>query len=263
MTAKVFYVLALVAILITGCRLENRDHAKRSDEALDEILRKSQQDLEQYVEELKNSHYRGGQPGKITVRGVIVKKVEDQMVLDERIQVEQTGGKGNRGVSQTIVSAANKATLSDSADLKQLENSIVSNEYINLGCENLSTEEIGDLEERTNAAITSTVLIYSAKKVFICGAQKISQFTVNISADQLILRNATIQAQSSWGSFSVSSVNLVLEGTNSIETLGVESPIKVLGAPTLNFTTVAEISGEGTLKLSSIGGNCIQNDEKK
>jgi len=75
MKTKIF-LLAASVMLIAGCGVKSSDDVKKET---DEIIKKSQQD----IEELTNSLYRGGQPGKITVKGIIVKKDGDQMLLDD------------------------------------------------------------------------------------------------------------------------------------------------------------------------------------
>lgn len=251
-----FYAVALTATLIAGCNVKSSDDYKKET---DEIIKKSQQD----IDELTSSLYRGGEPGKITVKGIIVKKDGEQFQLDDRIKVEQIGGKGNRGVSQTMVSAKNKATLSETADPKDFSALSSSGKYINLGCEKLSAEETEGLTEEASSALTDSVLSLSAKKIFICGSPKISQSFVSLSAEQLVLKNANLKLKSIVGSLAVSSMKLVLEGDNSIETQGIESTISVLIAPSLDFSLTESIDGEGKLALRSVGGNCVQKDEKK
>lgn len=242
--------------MIAGCNVKSGDDIKKET---DEIIKKSQRD----IDELTNSLYRGGQPGKITIKGIIVKKDGDQMLLDDRIKVQQIGGKGNRGVSQTLVSDKNRAVLTESSDASLLSSAVESKKYINLGCENLSPEETEGLERDTDKALTDSVLSLSAKKIFICGAPSIPQSFVSLSADHLVLKNASLKVKAVVGSLNVSTSKIELNGSNSIETNGVDATISVMDAPSLDLVVANEISGEGILKVSSIGGNCIQKDEKK
>lgn len=247
-------LIALSSLMMTACNVKSPDKIKDETDA---IIKKSQQDMD----ELTSPLYRGGQPGKITIKGIIVKKDGDNTVLDERIKLEQIGGKGNHDVSQTLVSDKNKAVLSDSTDAKATSKLADSKKYINLGCTNLSTEEIDGLEEDSNKALTESVLILSAKKIFICGAQEISQSTVNLAADQLILKDASLKVKSTLGSLTLSAEKIELVGANTIATIGLDSTINVMEAPTIDLTVNSEISGEGTLQVTSTGGNCIE--EKK
>ncbi|MEN0059605.1 MAG: hypothetical protein AAGB31_12270 [Bdellovibrio sp.] len=249
-------MMAFASLVIAGCNVKSSDDVKKET---DEIIKKSQQDMD----ELTNSLYRGGQPGKVTVKGIIVKKDGDKMLLDERIKIEQIGGKGNRGVSQTMVSEKNKAVLSETSDVKVLSSASESKKYINLGCENLTAEETEGLEQDSDKALTDSVLSLSAKKIFVCGSPQISQSFVSLSADQLVLKNASLKVKAMVGSLNVSASKIELNGSNSIETNGIEATISVMDAPSLDLLVASEISGEGTLKVASIGGNCVQKDEKK
>ncbi len=249
-------VLAASVMLIAGCSVKSSDDVKKET---DEIIKKSRQDME----ELTNSLYRGGQPGKITVKGIIVKKDGDQMLLDDRVKVEQVSGKGNRGVSQTMVSEKNKAALTEAVDPKSLATLVESKKYINMGCENIPASEIEGLELEPGTAHTDSVISLSAKKIFICGEQKINQSFVTLSADKLILNNASLSIKGIVGNLSVSASNIVLIGSSSVATAGLESTISVMDAPSLDFTVATAISADGTLKIASTGGNCVQKDEKK
>lgn len=251
-----FLLMVLSSLVVAGCNVKSSDDIKKET---DEIIRKSQQD----IDELTNSLYRGGQPGKITVRGIIVKNNGNEMLLDDRLKIQQIGGKGNRGVSQTLVSDKNKAVLSENYDTKALSSFSDSKKYINLGCENLMPEETEGLEQESEKALTDSVLSLSAKKIFICGTPKISQTFVSLSADQLVLKDATLEVKAVIGSLNISASKIELVGTNLIETKGVDSTISVMDAPSLDLLVANEITGEGTLRIASTGGNCVQKDEKK
>lgn len=253
---KEIVILVASSLMIAGCGVKSSDDVKKET---DEIIKKSQQD----IDELTSSLYRGGQPGKITVKGIIVKKDGDKTLLDDRVKVEQIGGKGNRGVSQTLVSDKSKAVLSETSDIKVLSSATESNKYINLGCENLSSEETENLEEDSSKALTDSVLSLSAKKIFVCGSPQISQSFVSLSADQLVLKDASLKVTAIVGSLSVSASKIVLSGLNSLETSGIDSTISVMDAPSIDLLVSSEIFGEGTLKVASTGGNCVQKDEKK
>ncbi len=253
---KNILLMAIAATVIAGCNVKSSDDIKKET---DEIIKKSQQD----IDELTSSLYRGGQPGKITLKGIIVKKDGDKMLLDERIKIEQIGGKGSRGVSQTLVSDKNKAVLLETSDVKVLSSANESKKYINLGCENLTANETEGLEQEPDKALTDSVLSLSAKKIFICGTPQITQSFVSLSADQLVLKNASLKIKAVVGSLNVSASKIDLIGTNLIETNGVDLAMSVMDAPSLDLLVANEIAGEGTLKIASTGGNCVQKDEKK
>lgn len=161
------------------------------------------------------------------------------------------------------MSEKNKAALSETSDVKVLSSAIESKKYINLGCENLSAEETEGLEQDSDKALTDSVLSLSAKKIFICGTPQISQSFVSLSAEQLVLKNASLKVKAVVGSLNVSASKIELSGSNSIETNGVDATISVIDAPSVDLVVTSEIFGEGTLKVSSTGGNCVQKDETK
>ncbi len=259
---KSVYIWTAIVLVAAGCSVKSSDDKKSSDEAnqaVDEMIKKSQQD----VDVLTNSLYYGGQPGKITVKGMVVKKTNDQYQLDERITIAQKAGKGNKGVIQISVSEKNKAERSEVADVKPLAQLKDSKTFINIGCENLSPADTEGLKEESNKGLTESVLALSASKIFICGPQVLTQSFVSIYADQLILKDGALEVKSIVGYLTVSANNIFLEGKSSLKTSGIDSTISVLQAPTLDLVVGSEIQGEGSLLLESLGGNCVQEDEKK
>ena len=65
------------------------------------------------------------------------------------------------------------------------------------------------------------------------------------------------------GSLSVSANKIYLEGKSALKTSGTDMTISVLQAPSLDLVVGSEIHGDGSLLLESLGGNCVQKDEKK
>ena len=68
-------LLTTLALITSGCNVKPNDDMKKET---DEIIKKSQQD----IDELTSSLYRGGQPGKITVKGVVIKNTQDGSEID-------------------------------------------------------------------------------------------------------------------------------------------------------------------------------------
>jgi hypothetical protein len=249
-------IVATMLLAFAGCNVKSSDDVRKEN---DEIIKKA----EQNIDELTNFLYVGGQPGKITVKGIVVKNENSQTVLDERIKLEQIGGKGNRGVSQVMVSDKNKAVLLDVGDVKSLEKSAEAKTFINLGCKDLKPEDVAGLTEQAPIVSTETVLSLSVSKIFICGQQSISQNFVALSGNEIILRNAEIIMTGSVGSFSMSANKIYINGKNKFGTNGVESTISVMDGPSLDVIINQEIHGDGSLDLQTVGGNCVQKDEKK
>ncbi len=259
---KSLYIWTAIVLVAAGCSVKSSDGVKSNDDLqkeTDEILKKSQQDMD----ELTNSLYYGGQPGKITVKGLVVKKTKDQNQLDERISIVQKPGKGNKGVIQINVSEDNKAELNEVADVKPLATLKDSKTFINIGCENLSSADTEGLKEESKTGPSGPVLSLSATKIFICGPQALTQSFVSISAEELILKETALEVKSIVGNLNVSANKIFLEGKSTLKTSGVDSTNSVLQGPSLDLVVGSEIQGEGSLLLESLGGNCIQADEKK
>ena len=161
------------------------------------------------------------------------------------------------------MSEKNKAELTETATSETLSKISDSKSYINMGCSDLNSADIEGLTEEIAKPLTDSVLSISAKKIFICGSHSITQSFVTISADQILFYNAKFSIQSAIGSLSVLSNELIVEGKNSLKTSGVDMTINVLEAPSLDLLVRTQLRGEGTLSLESIGGNCVQKDEKK
>ncbi len=250
---KSFLMLAIASIAIAGCNIKsNEERIKETDE----IIKKAEQNIDELF-------YSGGQPGQITVKGVIVKKDGDKMLLDDRIRIEQVGGKGKRGDAPTLVSEKNKAVLSEEIDVQVLSSAIESVKYINLGCNDLTAQDTEGLTEELEETKIISAVAHPVKKIFICGTHQIPQAFLSLSADQLILKNTSLKLKDLTGNLNVSASKIELIGSNTIETIGVDSTLSIMVGPSLNLLVAHEISGEGTLKLSSIGGNYIREGEKK
>lgn len=248
-------ILAATAMALAACNVKSSDDIKKKT---DEIVRNAQQE----TAELTGSLYRGGQPGKITVNGIAVKKNGDQVQLDGRLKIEQIGGKGNRGVSQTQVSDKNKAVLSEVVDTKDFATVATSEKYINIGCEKLNDKEIENLTEQPIPDFKDAVFLF-AKKIFICGSHPNAYSFLTIATEQLVLKNASIKVSALTGSISIAAMKISLEGINSVETQGLDLAASVLEAPPIALSLSDAIEGEGSLLLRSVGGNCVQEDEKK
>lgn len=245
-------------VLMAGCQIKTIDDQGKIS---DDMNRKNQETLDKMkfdLDQLLSPLYYGGQPGKITVKGIIVRKTGEEPLLDDRIQVEQVGGKGVRGITQTLVSNDNKAVLSDSIEDIDLSSALASGKFINLGCENLTTEETAGLTEDSSAPLDDSTMSLVAKKIFVCGSPQLTHFFVTFKAEQIILKNATLRITNMTGRLSLYTAKLALEGENIIETQGADAKISVLQAPPLDFAVTQAIDGDGKLTLRSVGGNCVE-----
>jgi hypothetical protein len=248
---KHWIALMSLAFGIVGCNVKSSEQVKHE---VDEVVRKSQTEAAQ----LTSPYYVGGQPGRISVKGFVVKKGNGSFELDNRIKTTQVGGKGNRGTTQMQVTEQNKTLLSDAADLQSIAKYADLKTYINLGCANLTAAETEGLTAQAPTTETSKdVLILSATKIFVCGPQRPSQTFVTLASEELIMKNGAFGINGSAGSLYVATNKLTLEGTNTLFSAGLDATINVLPAPTVDLAVGKAINGEGTLLLQSTGGNCV------
>ncbi|QLY24927.1 hypothetical protein [Bdellovibrio sp. KM01] len=245
-------ILPLVALTLTMSACSY----KSPTEDLDKAIAKSQRDLDAIL-------YGGGQPGKINVSGVAVKDESGYMLLDKRINISQTGGMGARGVGVAVVGEKNKPVFSPnvkekSAQLASAHAGLTSEGYINLGCENLTAEDVQGLEEKIVDMSTSTYGFFAAKKVFICGEQNKSGLSLSIIAEQLVLKDIRMTLVGLAGSISIETQKLELVGSNLIGTTALSSEGFGMDAPDIDLAVEKELSGSGNLSLISIGGAVVE-----
>jgi len=252
------FVLTLIVLVGAGCQ-------KNADTGSQNFVEDIERELEEFIEKRKDSVekvissvYQGGQPGRISVNGIIVEKDSDQFLLDERLKLEQISGKNDKG-QPAIVSDSQKAVLSEDAKEADLSDVTGSMSYINIGCETLSEDETKNLTEQTSAQAHDRVLFFKSKKIFFCGNHTFNKslLFVNIKAAELVLKDATIRIEPATTGINLSAKKLVLAGQNLIEAKGSDAPTVVLPGPSIQFTVTREIHGEGTLTLRTIGGNIV------
>lgn len=245
-------ILPLVALTLsmTACSY------KSPTEDLDKALAQHQRELDAIL-------YQGGQPGKINLYGVIVTDESGYLRTDKRISIMQTGGMGARNVGVAVVGEKNKPVLSpelkgESSQLALAHANLSSSGYINLGCENLTAEDVQGLQEKKQQPSEMIYVSYAAKKVFICGDQHTSGVSVSIIAQDLVLRDVRMTLTGVIGSISAKAQNLELQGENLIGTAGMTSNTIGMDAPDIELSVAKELSGNGSLMLISEGGALVE-----
>lgn len=251
-------LLTTTAILLSGCSKSqsSEDHDKK----IAEIIRQSQEDMDKILRDSVKFEFLndGGQPGRVTLNGVTVK---DSEKIDSRISISQTAGLNKSGSSTTTVEnlislntmTAEKLASSTTA-VKKTE---TEKSYINLGCELAESEIAGLTDISDKADLKAASISLSASRVFICGELKVnnSSFGLNITASDIMLKNASITMQKFTGTIRLESNTLVLIEKNKITTLGENASDMVISAPQIDLFVATEIYGDGELTLESIGGN--------
>ncbi|QDK46722.1 hypothetical protein DOM22_16955 [Bdellovibrio sp. ZAP7] len=245
-------ILPLVALTLTMSACSY----KSPTEDLDKAIAKSQRDLDAII-------YGGGQPGKINVNGVIVTDESGSLLLDKKISILQEGGLGSRNVGTAVVGEKNKPTLSptvkeESPQLASAHAQLISEGYVNLGCENLTAEDVQGLEERKLDSTETVYVFLAAKKVFICGEQHKNGVSLNIMAEELVLKDVRLTVVGIVGGIAVKTQKLELQGKNLLGTAAPTSNGIGMDAPGIALVVEKELSGPGDLMLISTGGAVVE-----
>ncbi|WP_409480045.1 hypothetical protein [Pseudobdellovibrio sp. HCB154] len=257
-------LLAMAVILSTGCtKSQIHNDLDKTMADIDKKLEQTRLENDQLVANTLGMLTAGGQPGTITLNGVVS---TDADKLDSRITVSQQAGLNQSGSATAMAKNVLVVNSLKTEELDKLKTDIKTLEdkrtYINLGCE-LAESEIAGLTE-TSAITSPTVIMKKAEasRVFICGDVNMTKEVIlEISASDIMLKDASISSLNKIGSITLKSKTLVLIGKNKIATLGENSSGLVLSAPAIDLTVTNEIYGDGTLALESKGGNNVA--EKK
>lgn len=260
-------LLTATLLLATACT-KSQVHPKEDiDKKINEIIEKAKLDnayTDKLIEDILKNSTNGGQPGSITLNGVIS---IDGEKLDSRISVSQEAGLSQTGSATTLTKqellALNKletAKLEEiRVDLKKRETE--QKTYINLGCELAESEIAGLTEVSSKNELEKDIATLSTTRLFICGELNLEKIVVSISASEIMLKDATINQSKSLGSLSLTTGTLVLVGKNKMRSLGENGSGLLLSAASINLTVTNEIYGDGELSIESKGGNNIA--EKK
>lgn len=251
-------LLSTMALLFSGCSKSQSN--EDLDKKIAEILRQSQEDLDKIkLDSIKFEFLDdGGQPGKVTLNGVAVK---DSDKIDSRLTISQTAGLNVSGSSTTtaknLIALSTMTTEKLASSTAAVKKTETDKSYINLGCELAESEIAGltDISDKVDLKAASISL--NASRVFICGELKLNKesFGLNITASDIMLKNASIVMQKFTGTIRLESNTLVLAEKNKITTLGENASGYILSAPEIDLFVATEIYGDGELALESIGGN--------
>lgn len=269
--------LSLSLLFLVACtnpadeqRKKNKKIREDLDKTLQDILNQNPTvDLQDILSELNKM---GGQPGKITVSGVMVQLDGEEKKLDSRFQTKQVLGKNDNldpAVVTVHIADANKTALktSEEAQLKAVELADdAKGFYVNLGCkmEELTEEQIGSLQEKVVKAVETEdklkFLNITAEKVFICGEQSLSDLnSFSVKASHLELIDAKVSYRSLLGYINLQANQLSLVGKNLFGVYATND----LFAPTLNLAVSEEVKGEGELLLESVGADQKAEEKEK
>ena len=256
-------LLTMAVILSQGCT------KSQINSDVDKIIADTNRKIEEIRKDsdrLTEMLHQGGQPGIITLNGVVV---TDTDKLDSRITLSQTTGLTRTGSATALgkdLLVLNSLKAEDiekiNENSKKLEDERT---YLNLGCELAESEIAGLTEVTANSNVVSNTAVMplpSVSRVFICGEHDFSEkIVLKISASEIMLKDASIKMLKNPGGIGLTAKTLVLIGKNKISTVGQNDSGILYSAASINLTVTTEIYGDGSLSLESKGGNNIE--EKK
>jgi hypothetical protein len=257
---KKIMILLLTLSWLTACNVVDANSRETTNQRFDREQRelKAQQAKSN---QLLSAQFVGGQPGQISVKGIVVDKSNDKTQLDTRIKISQSLGTSYRSDLKMKIASSNQSTresLVAESDSKLTRTLTDDKTYVALGCSDVDPTLIAGLRKADIQALTKDVASVSANTVILCGKANITYQFITIAAHNLILMNADISAKNTVGALSLIADNLTVVGKNKIQTQGQDAKAMVLPAPSLELNVLKAIDGEGTLELNYVGGNCIQ-----
>ncbi|MEK2688182.1 hypothetical protein [Bdellovibrio sp. GT3] len=213
----------------------------------------------------------GGQPGQIMVTGAIVKYDADKVNYEEPSDKLSL----NPSIKTTYItgiSADGKIAEVD-ADFKPMLNLTKSESVLKEVEADTSYAVLGCADDQVDATFTNGLTLKdgaaksadstldkvstatTAKVVFVCGDLKTTAMALAIKADTLVLNNARIISTAQAGVVDIGANKLVLIGESTIQTIGQDAAANVVPAAAIEFNVTKELSGDGTLVISSKGGD--------
>ncbi len=202
----------------------------------------------------------GGQPGQIMVTGVAVEfdQVKQTSTLKSGISMVAQGGKSLQGTVAEVTDENQpmlNLTKSDS-DLASIDKDT---SYAVVGCQDdqVDSTRTNGLTKKDVVTNAKEAVSLKAKVVFVCGNVDLSTMAASVKADTLVLNGASLVNVVEAGMMDIGANNLVLTGQNRIETIGMDNTGTVVQAAGIEFNVTKEITGDGSLAITSRGGNVI------
>ena len=257
-------VLTVIVLLSHGCtKSQIPPDTDKALADLNKTIDEAKKDSDRLIEMLQ----QGGQPGTITLNGVVVMDTEK---LDSRITLSQTTGLTRTGSATALAKDLLVLNSLKAEDIEKINEKSKKLEdertYLNLGCELAESEIAGLTEVSANSNVVSNTAVTplpSVSRVFICGEHDFSEkIVLNISASEIMLKDASIKMLKNPGALGLSAKTLVLVGKNKISTVGQNDSGILYSAASINLTVTTEIYGDGELSLESKGGNNVAEEKK-
>ena len=204
--------------------------------------------LSQKDQESKKVFQRGGQPGLITLSGILVSQ---DLKLDSHVETISETGFGKDGTESNLDKAATcilspqADKISISAELKTL---------ITLGCDQSFTDDLAKKRsldiQKTLPPVKDQKITLRAKTVVLCGnISDLHTSYLSVEADELILNSADLLQVGTGGSISFVTNKLFLFGSNIIATQGSESDVIFVSAPSITLKVAQQLIADDSARL--------------
>lgn len=252
-----FPILTSVIVLFSGCT-KSQSHKDELKKQLAEINQKTQNDIDQILKDaLKITN--GGQPGTITLSGVLV---IDEEKLDSRLTLSQEAGRDRSGSSTAITKNLLILSSLKAEQLEKIKTDLKiqatgSKTFINIGCDLAESEIAGLTEVSAAAELEKDVAILSATRVFMCGEKELKNLVFSVFSNEIMLKDASIKVRKDFGNLSLKTGTLVLVGNNKIASAGESGSGYIAPAAAISITVANEIYGDGQIALESKGGDNV------
>lgn len=258
-------LMMVIIMAISSCSYKNP--ADETNRRMDEILEESKRKNEEISKDIKININDGGQPGAITISGVVVSADNK---LDTHISTTSIAGIGKNGKAPEVAEGY-KLVLKQKAETDK-ELSFGDDKFIvSIGCDQ---SLIADYAKKNNleikalsATVKDMVVIISANTLALCGnlEQLPPQPFKAFSSDHLILDGVDYTHVNNIGSLSFSTNRLTLIEENKITTKGKPTSMTILSGSSISLSVAKEFTPQagGKLSLVSIGSDYSAEEPKQ
>ena len=237
-------ILTIFSLVIFGCQKNNSTGTPDSASPVSE----SKTQLEIKDQESKKVFQRGGQPGLITLSGILV---SEDLKLNSHVESILEGGFGKDG-SEASVDKKASMNLSSQSDVVAIPAELRT--LITLGCDQSFEADLAKKRSLTvekNLSVgTEQKILLRAKTVVLCGKiEDLQTPSFSIEADELILNSADITQIGISGSMSFAANKLFLFGSNIITTQGSDANLIFFSAPALTLRVTQQLIADDSARL--------------
>ncbi|MBC7419846.1 MAG: hypothetical protein H7328_03875 [Bdellovibrio sp.] len=199
----------------------------------------------------------GGQPGKVTLNGALVKPGKDQASLDSRFQFKQMIGQSSNQVLAKL-SIQGESALSHEADFSFLKALSRNKTYFNSGCilTNADTEGLTEFFAESSEDNDDTAISIFVTKAFFCGSQNSQRYYYLINTDELVLKDANFNLENFIGAIYLNAAKINLIGHNQITTKGARVGALAMTGPSVEMIIAKEVQGDGSMLIETAGADC-------